>query len=92
MTIKVKSKNYVTNIIQFNKYKKKKHKKPTTSTIAAIIAVKVDHPEHVEPEDYLIDSLEKDHSLEVIAFEDALDTFSENVSSVKNLNNFINDA
>ena len=92
MTIKVNTEKLKSNVIQFKKYKKKKRKNIVSSTIAAIIAVKVDHPESLEPEDYLIDYLEQNESFDVIAFEDALDSFSENISSIKNANNFINDA
>ncbi len=92
MTIKVNTEKLKSNVIQFKKYKNKKRKNIVSSTIAAIIAVKVDHPESLEPEDYLIDYLEQNESFDVIAFEDALDSFSENISSIKNANNFINDA
>ena len=92
MTIKVKTEKLKSNVIQFKKYKYKKRKNIISSTIAAIIAVKVDHPENVEPEDYLIDYLEQNEVLDVVAFEDALDSFSENISSIKNANNYINDA
>ena len=92
MTIKVNTKKLKSNVIQFKKYKNKKRKNIVSSTIAAIIAVKIDHPESLEPEDCLIDYLEQNESFEVIAFEDALDSFSENISSIKNANNFINDA
>ena len=92
MTIKVNTEKLKSNVIQFKKYKHKKRKNIVSSTIAAIIAVKVDHPESLEPEDYLIDYLEQNESFDVIAFEDALDSFSENISSIKNANNFINDA
>ena len=92
MTIKVNTKKLKTNVIQFKNYKYKKRKNIISSTIAAIIAVKVDHPENVEPEDYLIDYLEQNEVLDVVAFEDALDSFSENISSIKNANNYINDA
>ena len=92
MTIKVNSKNYVTNVIPFKNFKKKKKNKLISSTIAAIIAVKIIHPENQEPEDYLLDNLESDDSLEILAFEDALDSFSENLPSLQNVNNFLNDA
>ena len=91
MTIKVNSKKYVTNVIPFNNYIKKKQNKPMSSTIAAIIAVKVDHPENMDPEDYLVECLEKNQSIEILAFEDALDTM-ENFTPSQNINNFINDA
>ena len=92
MTIKVNTKKLKSNVIQFKNYKYKKRKNIISSTIAAIIAIKIDHPENIEPEDYLINYLEQNESLDVIAFEDALDSFSENNSSIKNANNFLNDA
>ena len=56
MTSKTEDKKTNSNIIKFNNFKKKNKK--ITSTIAAIIAVNIEHPEDVSPEDYLIDKIE----------------------------------
>ena len=58
MTIKINKTNKKSNVIQFTKYINKKKNTLVSSTIAAIIAVKIDHPENIEPEDYLIDKIE----------------------------------
>mgnify|MGYP001118930694 CR=1 FL=1 len=92
MTIKINKTNKKSNVIQFTKYINKKKNTLVSSTIAAIIAVKIDHPENIEPEDYLIDKIELDDSIEILAFEDAIDNVSENSNNLKNTNNFVNDA
>ena len=92
MTTKVNKTNKKSNVIQFTKYINKKKNTLVSSTIAAIIAVKIDHPENIEPEDYLIDKIELDDSIEILAFEDAIDNVSENNNNLKNTNNFVNDA
>ena len=92
MTIKMKETSKKSNVIQFTKYINKKKKNIVSSTIAAIIAVKIDHPEDMEPEDYLIDKIELDDSIEILAFEDAIDTVTENSNNIKTTNNFVNDA
>ena len=92
MTIKINKTNKKSNVIQFTKYINKKKNTLVSSTIAAIIAVKIDHPENIEPEDYLIDKIELDDSIEILAFEDAIDNVSENSNNLKNQNNFVNDA
>ena len=92
MTIKINETNKKSNVIQFTKYINKKKNTLVSSTIAAIIAVKIDHPENIEPEDYLIDKIELDDSIEILAFEDAIDNVSENSNNLKNTNNFVNDA
>ena len=92
MTIKINKTNKKSNVIQFTKYINKKKNTLVSSTIAAIIAVKIDHPENIEPEDYLIDKIELDDAIEILAFEDAIDNVSENSNNLKNTNNFVNDA
>ena len=92
MTIKINKTNKKSNVIQFTKYINKKKNTLVSSTIAAIIAVKIDHPDNIEPEDYLIDKIELDDSIEILAFEDAIDNVSENSNNLKNTNNFVNDA
>ena len=92
MAIKISETNKKSNVIQFTKYINKKKNSLVSSTIAAIIAVKINHPENIEPEDYIIDKIESDESIEILAFEDAIDTVSENGNNIKNTNNFVNDA
>ena len=92
MTAKTENKKTSSNIINFNNFKKKN--KQITSTIAAIIAVNVQHPENTSPEDYLIDNIELNENLELVAFEDALEDLIENsqIENSKNSKNFLNDA
>ena len=71
----------VSNIISFKKYKDKKPNE-VTSTIAAIIAIKIDHPRDVTPEDYFLSQLDNFENIGVLAFEDALD--NENVGLTTN--------
>ena len=92
MTAKNEDKITKTNIININKFKKKREK--ITSTIAAIIAVNVQHPENISPEEYLIDNIELNENIELIAFEDALEDLIDNsqIENSKNSKNFVNDA
>ena len=92
MTAKTKDKKTNSNIINFNNFKKKNKK--IISTIAAIIAVNVEHSEDTSPEDVLIDSIEFNKNIELVAFEDALEDLIENsqIDTSKNSKNFVNDA
>ncbi len=92
MTAKTEDKKLNSNIINFNNFKKKNKK--ITSTIAAIIAVNVEHSEDNSPEDVLIDSIEFNKNIELVAFEDALEDLIENsqIDNSKNTKNFVNDA
>jgi len=92
MTAKNKDKKINSNIINFNKFKKKN--KQITSTIAAIIAVNIQHPEDTSPEDCLINNIELNENIELIAFEDALEDLIDNpqIDNTKNSKNFVNDA
>ena len=92
MTAKTKDKKTNSNIINFNNFKKKNKK--ITSTIAAIIAVNVEHFEDTSPEDVLIDSIEFNKNIELVAFEDALEDLIDNsqIDNSKNSKNFVNDA
>ena len=92
MTAKTEDKKLNSNIINFNNFKKKN--KQITSTIAAIIAVNIQHPENISPEDYLIDNIELNENIELVAFEDALEDLIDNsqIENSKNPKNFINDA
>ena len=92
MSSKTKDYKNNSNIINFNNYKKKN--KQVLSTIAAIIAVNVQHNEDISPEEYLIDSIELNENIELVAFEDALEDLVGNsqLDSSKNTKNFVNDA
>ena len=92
MTAKTKDKKTNSNIINLNNFKKKNKK--VTSTIAAIIAVNVQHTEDISPEDYLIDNIELNENIELVAFEDALEDLIDNaqIDISKNSKNFVNDA
>ena len=80
-----------TNIISFKKYKDKKPGM-ISSTIAAIIAIKIDHPEDISPEDFLINKLENIENTEVLAFEDALDNEAMGLTTKDAQNEASNDA
>ena len=92
MSAKTKDNKTSSNIINFNNFKKKNKK--ITSTIAAIIAVNVEHYEDSSPEDELIDSIEFNKNIELVAFEDALEDLIDNsqIDNSKNSKNFVNDA
>ena len=92
MTAKTEDKKTNSNIINFNKFKKKNKK--ITSTIAAIIAVNIEHFEDNSPEDVLIDSIESNKNIELVAFEDALEELTDNsqIDNSKSTKNFVNDA
>jgi hypothetical protein len=64
--------NSASNIISFNKFKQNKNK-IVTSTIAAILAIKIEHPKNITPEDFFINQIDSYDNIEVLAFEDALD-------------------
>jgi hypothetical protein len=83
--------NNVSNIIPFCTFTKKNNEK-VTSTIAAIIAIKIDHPNDVSPEDYFINQLESLDNLDILAFEDALENEHIGISSIEAQNEAINDA
>ena len=92
MTAENKEKEIKSNIINFDNFKKKN--KQITSTIAAIIAVNIQHPEDTSPEDYLINNIELNENIELVAFEDALEELIDNsqIENSKNSKNFVNDA
>ena len=68
-------KSSASNIISFKKYKDKKPDE-VTSTIAAIIAIKINHPSDIKPEDFFANQLDNIENVNVLAFEDALDNDS----------------
>ena len=92
MTFKTEDKKTNSNIIKFNNLKKKN--KQITSTIAAIIAVNIQNTKNTSPEDYLIENIELNENIEIVAFEDALEDLIDNsqTEDSKNSKNFVNDA
>ena len=78
-------------VISFKNYKDKKVKK-VSSTIAAIIAINIDHPSDTTPEDFFINEIEAIDNVEILAFEDALENNNKNITSVEAQNNALNDA
>ena len=78
-------------VISFKKYKDKKVKN-VSSTIAAIIAINIDHPSDTTPEDFFISEIESNENIEVLAFEDALENNNKSMSSNDAQNNASNDA
>ena len=78
-------------VISFKNYKDKKVKY-VSSTIAAIIAINIDHPSNTTPEDFFINELEAIDNIEVLAFEDALENNNKSMSSIDAQNNASNDA
>ena len=92
MTAKIDNITDKSNVVYFKNYVDKKKLKTKTSTIAAIIALKIDHPDNLNPEDFFIENIESNFDIEVLAFEDAIDSISENFSNSKNHNYFVNDA
>ena len=84
-------KNSASNIISFKKYKEKKSDE-VTSTIAAIIAIKIDHPSDITPEDFFVNQLNSIENLDVLAFEDALENDSIGLTTQDAQNEASNDA
>ena len=84
-------KNSASNIISFKKYKEKKSDE-VTSTIAAIIAIKIDHPSDITPEDFFVNKLDSIENLDVLAFEDALENDSIGLTTKDAQNEASNDA
>ena len=78
-------------VISFKNYKDKKVKY-VSSTIAAIIAINIDHPSDTPPEDFFINEIETIENIELLAFEDALENNNKGMSSTDAQNNALNDA
>ena len=83
--------NYKSNIIPFVKCTKKKEEK-VTSTIAAILAIKIEHPKNISPEDFFIELMESFENIDVLAFEDALENDHIGLTSSEAQNEAANDA
>ena len=78
-------------VICFKNYKDKKVKK-VSSTIAAIIAISIDHPSNTTPEDFFFNEIETNENFEILAFENALDNNNVSLTSIEAQNNASNDA
>ncbi len=79
-----------TNIISINRFKKKENEL-VTSTIAAVLAIKIEHPKNEAPEDYLINQIESYDNVEILAFEDALENSSVGLTTKDAQNEASND-
>ena len=79
------------NIIPFIKCLKINDEK-VTSTIAAILAIKIEHPESISPEEYFSELLESFENIDVLAFEDALENEHIGMTSNEAQNEAANDA
>jgi hypothetical protein len=77
-------------VISFKNYKDKKVKN-VSSTIAAIIAINIDHPSNTTPEDFFLNEIDSIENIEILAFEDALEN-NKDMSSTDAQNNASNDA
>ena len=78
-------------VISFENYKDKKVKN-VSSTIAAIIAINIDHPSDTTPEDFFISEVEANENIQILAFEDALENNNKAMTSVDAQNGALNDA
>ena len=78
-------------VISFKNYKEKKVKY-ISSTIAAIVAINIEHPSDAKPEDFFINKLEGIEDIEILAFEDALENNNASLSSTDAQNSALNDA
>ncbi len=91
MTHKSGAGNSPCQVISFSNYKNKKLKK-VSSTIAAIIAIKIEHPSNITPEDFFVNEIETIENIDVLAFEDALDNCNIGITSTDAQNSALNDA
>ena len=79
------------NIIPFVKHSKTNDEK-VISTIAAILAVKIEHPKNTSPEEFFIELIESFGNIDILAFEDALENEHIGMSSNEAQNEAANDA
>tara|TARA_B110000093_G_scaffold179818_1_gene220677 strand:+ start:855 stop:1148 length:294 start_codon:yes stop_codon:yes gene_type:complete len=83
--------NYESNIIPFIKCAQKNDEK-VTSTLAAILAIKIEHPKNISPEEFFIELIESFGNIDVLAFEDALENEHIGLTSSEAQNEAANDA
>ncbi len=91
MKHKPSANNSTCKVISFKNYKDKKVKN-VSSTIAAIIAINIDHPSNISPEDFFINEIEAIENIEILAFEDALENNNKGITSIDAKNSALNDA
>ena len=91
MTQKPDFENSNSNVISFHKFKENQNE-TVTSTIAAILAVKIEHPKNISPEDFFINEIDTHNNIEILAFEDALDNESIGLTTKDAQNEASNDA
>ena len=91
MKHKPNANNSPCKVISFQNYRNKKVRH-VSSTIAAIIAINIDHPSDAKPEDFFINKLEGIDNIEILAFEDALDNNSSALTPIDAQNSALNDA
>ena len=82
--------NSLCKVISFKNYKDKKVKN-VSSTIAAIIAINIDHPSDTAPENFFINEIEANENIEILAFENALENNNKGITSIDAKNNALND-
>jgi hypothetical protein len=82
--------NSASNIIPFRKFKQN-DSNTVTSTIAAILAVKIEHPKNINPEDFFINQIDSYDNIEILAFEDALENDSIGLTTKDAQNEALND-
>ena len=82
--------NSNSNVISFHKFKENQSE-TVTSTIAAILAVKIEHPKNISPEDIFINEIDTHHNIEILAFEDALENDSIGLTTKEAQNDASND-
>ena len=83
-------KNSNSNVISFHKFKENQSE-TVTSTIAAILAVKIEHPKNISPEDFFINVIDNHENIEILAFEDALENESIGLTTKDAQNDASND-
>ena len=79
------------NIIPFIKHSKANDEK-VISTIAAVLAIKIEHTKNSSPEEVFIDLIESFGNIDVLAFEDALENEHIGITSNEAQNEAANDA
>ena len=67
MKHKTGANNSSCKVISFKNYKDKKVKN-VSSTIAAIIAINIDHPSDTTPENFFINEIESNENIEILYF------------------------
>ena len=91
MKHKPNANNSPCKVISFKNYKDKKVK-IISSTIAAIIAINIDHPSNKAPEDFFVNEIESNENIEILAFENAFENNNSNLTTFDAQNNALNDA